>query len=145
MPRKTIATVAAAWVLAFPPLSAWGAVQTPTATAPKKKVTTTTTTVPGPTVPCKRWGPLQVRIKVQKKVTTIGTTRKVAIKILAIDFPVVSDATFKTRVINERALPYLVDVALEIQSAAVEVISGATDTTVSFRQSLQAAILAAKK
>jgi hypothetical protein len=140
-----LTTFAAAWVLAYPALGAWGAVQSPTATAPKKKVTTSTATVTGPLTPCKRWGPLQVRIKVEKKVTTIGTTRKVAVKILAIDFPVVSDATFKTRVINERALPYLVDEALEIQNANVEVISGATDTTISFRQSLQAALLQAKK
>jgi uncharacterized protein with FMN-binding domain len=146
LPRKTISTLAAAWLLAFPPLSAWAAVQSPKTATPKKKVVTTTTaTVTGPSVPCKRWGPLQVRIKVKKTTTTIGTTKKVKIKILAIDFPIVSDATFKTRYINQQALPLLVEDTLQLQNATVEVISGATDTTISFKQSLQAAILQAKK
>ena len=144
MPRKTITSLTAAWVLAFPVLSAWGAVQSPKATTPKK-IVTTTTTVPGPSGECKRWGPLQVRIKIRKTTTTIGTTRKVAVKILAIDFPIVSHATFKTRYINEQALPLLVEEVMEIQNANVETISGATDTTVAFKTSLQAAILQAKK
>ena len=145
MPRKTITTLTAAWLLAFPPLSAWAALQAPKQTTPKKKVVTTTALVSGPSVPCKRWGPLQVRIKVKKTTTLIGTTKKVQIKILAIDFPIVSDATFKTRYINDQALPLLIEETLEIQSAKVEVISGATDTTISYQRSLQAAILLAKK
>ena len=105
----------------------------------------TTLTVTGPSVPCKRWGPLQVRIKVAKTTTTIGTTKKVALKILAIDFPIVSDATFKTKYINDQALPLLVEDTLAAQSPNVEVISGATDTTISYKQSLQAALLQARK
>jgi len=145
LPRKTLTTIAACWMLAFPALSAWGAVNSQTAPKPKKKVTKTTATVTGPSVPCKRWGPLQVRIKVAKTTTIVGSKKRVAIKILAIDFPIVSDATFKTRYINSQALPLLVEEVLEIQSPNVELISGATDTTVSFKQSLTAAILQAKK
>jgi hypothetical protein len=144
LPRKTFTTLAAVWLLAFPPLSAWGAVQAPKA-APKKKVVKTTATISGPSVVCKRWGDLVVRIKVEKTTTTIGTKKKVAIKILAIDFPVFPDATFRSRYINTQALPLLVDEVMETQSPNVEVISGATDVTVSFKQSLQAAILQAKK
>jgi hypothetical protein len=132
-------------MLAFPPLNAWAAAHAAAVAKPKKKVVTTTETVTGPSVPCKRWGPLQVRIKVKKTVTTIGAKRAVKVQILAIDFPVVSDATFKTRYINSQALPLLVEDTLQLQNANVEVVSGATDTTVSFKQSLQAALLQAKK
>lgn len=144
--RKTTATLAAAWMLALPPFSAWAAAAGSAQTAkPKKKTVTTTVTATGPSVPCKRWGPLQVRIKVAKTVTTIGSKRTVKVKILAIDFPIVSDATFKTRYINQQALPLLVEETLEIQTPNVEVISGATDTTISYKQSLTAALLQAKK
>ena len=55
------------------------------------------------------------------------------------------DATFRSKYINDQALPLLIEEALEIQGPNVETISGATDVTVSFKQSLQGAILAAKK
>jgi hypothetical protein len=144
VPRKTITTLAVAWMLAFPALGAWGAVQTSNAATPKKKVVKATTTVTGPSVECKRWGPIVVRIKVRKTTTLIGKKKRVAIKILALDFPVYPNATFRSRYINEQALPLLVEEVLEIQSANVELISGATDTTGSFKKSLQAAILRAK-
>ncbi len=144
MPRKTLTTLATAWMLAFPPLSAWGAVQSPNTAKPKKKVVITTT-VSGPSVQCKRWGPLIVRIKVQKTTITTASSKRVAIKILAIDFPVYPVATFRSKYINDQALPLLVEETLEIQSANVEVISGATDVTNSYKESLQAAILQAKK
>lgn len=142
MPRRSIAALAIAWLLAFPPLSAWAAGQSGKATS-KKKVEKLRFV--GPSVPCKRWGPLQVAVTVAKTTTTIGTKKKVAIKILKIDFPIVSDATFKTKYINDQALPLLVEDTLANQSAIVEVISGATDTTISYKQSLQAALIQAKK
>ena len=49
--------------------------------------------------------------------------------------------TFRSVYINDQALPLLIEEALEAQSPNVETISGATDVTVSFKQSLQAAIL----
>lgn len=142
MPRKTLATLAAFWILAYPTIGAWGAVQSPTAAKPKTKVTTFFT---GSLEPCKRWGPLQVRIKVLKTVTTVGKSRKVALKILDVTFPVVSDATFKTKYINDQALPLLREDVLALQSATVENISGATDTWVSFTRSIKTAMLQAKK
>jgi uncharacterized protein with FMN-binding domain len=145
LPRKTISTLAAAMVLAYPPLTAWGAVHGQTATKPKKKVTKVTKTFTGIAAPCKRWGPLQVRIKVQQTITTNGKSRKVAIKILDLDFPIISDYTDKTVYINKLALPLLKEEALQLQSTDVELISGATDTWVSFKQSLQTALVKAKK
>jgi uncharacterized protein with FMN-binding domain len=142
--KKTVTTIAVSATLALPASNLMAA--TPAKSAPKKKVVTVTIT--GPKAPCgpkNKWGDLQVRIKVKKTTTTIGSRKRVAIKILEIDFPVVSDFTFKTVLINRQALPLLVEDTLELQSAKVENISGATDTVVSFKQSLQAAILAAKK
>ena len=142
MLRKTVTCLIVAAALTMPAGNLWAATHGPKIVH-KKKVETLS--VSGPTVPCKKWGPLQVRIKIKKTTTTVGGKNKVAIQILDIDFPVVSDATFKTKYINQQALPLLEEEVLEIQSADVETISGATDTTVSFKQSLQAAILQAKK
>jgi hypothetical protein len=139
VPRKTLVTLAAVWIFAYPTLGAWGAVQSQTATKPKAK--TVTVTALGPKVECKRWGPLIIRIKAQKT----GTGPKAKIKILKIDYPTYPVATFRSKYINDQALPLLIEEALEVQGPNVEVISGATDVTVSFKQSLAGAILAAKK
>ena len=64
---------------------------------------------------------------------------------LAIDYPVYPEATFRSVYINDQALPLLIEEALETQSTKIETISGATNITDSFKQSLQAAILQAKK
>jgi uncharacterized protein with FMN-binding domain len=145
LPRKTITTLAAAWMLAFPPLNAWGAVQAQKAVAPKKKVVTVTTTVTGPSVKCRRWGQLVVAIKVKKTTTTIGTRSTVALKILDVTWPTWPQATFRSVYINTQALPLLRDQVLQDQSPKVETISGATNITDSFKESLEAALLAAKK
>lgn len=45
-----------------------------------------------------------------------------------------------TRAINDQAGPYLVQEAIQAQSARVDVITGATDTSMAFIQSLTAAL-----
>jgi uncharacterized protein with FMN-binding domain len=143
--RKTVTTLVVAAALAAPAGNVWAAINAPKIVA-KKKVETLTIT--GPRAPCgpkNKWGDLQVRIKVQKTTTVTGVKTKVAIKILEIDFPVVSDHTYKTVYINKKALPILSEDVLNLQTANVENISGATDTVVSFKQTLQAALLQAKK
>jgi uncharacterized protein with FMN-binding domain len=143
--RRTVTPLVVAAALAVPASNGWAAIHSPKIVA-KKKVETITVT--GPRAPCgpkNKWGDLQVRIKVQKTTTTVGAKKKVAIKILALDFPVISDYTDKTVYINKKALPILQEDVLALQTAKVENISGATDTVVSFKQSLQAALLQAKK
>jgi uncharacterized protein with FMN-binding domain len=143
--RRSVAALALAAALVLPVGNAWAAIHSPKIVA-KKKVEVLTVT--GPRAPCgpkNKWGDLQVRIKVQKTTTTVGAKKKVAIKILALDFPVISDYTDKTVYINKKALPILQEDVLALQTANVENISGATDTVVSFKQSLQAALLQAKK
>lgn len=141
MLRRTVTTVVCAASLAAPAGNAWAAIHSPRIVKAKKQVLT----VAGPAVPCKRWGPLQIAVKVEKTSTTIGSRTKVKLKILDVTWPVVSHATFRTIYINKQALPLLREEVLEIQGANVELIAGATDTTTSFKQSIQAALLKAAK
>lgn len=46
--------------------------------------------------------------------------------------------------INEQAMPYLKQEAIQAQSAAVDIISGATDSSKAFQQSLESALTQAK-
>jgi uncharacterized protein with FMN-binding domain len=142
VPRKTLTTLTAATILTIPTLTA-SAASGKTAATPTKTVTTQTIT--GPSVKCNRWGQLVIRIKIRKTVTTTATSKKTAVKILAIDYPVYPKATFRSVYINDQALPLLIEEALEAQSTKIETISGATNITDSFKQSLQAAILQAQK
>ncbi len=144
-PQKTITALATAAVIALPPLNAWAATRGHNATKPKKKVVNQTVTVAGPSVQCKRWGQIVVAIKVKKTTTTIGKRTIVKVKILDVTWPTWPDATFRSVYINKQALPLLREDTLSLQSANLEVISGATDITVSYKESLQAAILKAKK
>jgi uncharacterized protein with FMN-binding domain len=144
--RKTVTTLAVAAVLFVPFGNAWAGLHTPKATP--KKIVSQTITVTGPRAPCgpnNKWGDLQARIKVKKTTTTVGARKSVKLKILAIDFPVKSDHTFKTVYITNQALPVLSEDVLSLQTANVENISGATDTVVSFKKTLGAALLQAKK
>lgn len=121
-------------VLALPPLNAAAAART-------KTVKTVTKTVLGTTVVCHKWGSIQVQLKIAQ--TVVGGKAK--IKILDVAWPIWPQHTVRSVFINERALPLLKMEVLQLQSANLEVISGATDITVAFKQSLQAALLAAKK
>jgi uncharacterized protein with FMN-binding domain len=84
-------------------------------------------------------------LSVKKTTATVGGKKTVKIKILDVTTPTYPDATPRSKYINGQALPLLKMEVLELQSGNLEVVSGATDTTVSYKQSLQAAILAAKK
>lgn len=88
---------------------------------------TASATVTGPSVDT-RWGPVQVEITV-----SAGEITDVAI-------PVYPDENPRDQEINSYALPILVDETLKAQSADIDMISGATVTSVGYQQSLQAAI-----
>jgi hypothetical protein len=146
-----VAALAAVSTLATPAGGAFGAVRASAAggkAAPKKKVVTVSRTVNGARVECRRWGPLVVTLAVKKTTTTIGTRRTVKLVITDVRFPVYPDHTNRSIYINEQALPLLKEETLQLQPTRVsqlEMVSGATDTSVAFAQSLQAALLAAKK
>jgi uncharacterized protein with FMN-binding domain len=143
--KKTVTSLACAAVLAVPTGNVWAAAHGPKV-VPKKKVTVAWYKgIPAPCGPKNKWGDLQIEIQVRKTTTTIGARKKVAIKILNARYPIKSDYTFKTVYITSQALPILTEDLIEFQTANVENISGATDTVVSFKQTLQAALLKAKK
>jgi uncharacterized protein with FMN-binding domain len=92
-----------------------------------------------------RWGSLQVTVVVRKTTTITGTKKKVTRKITAVSVPTYPNHTDRSIYINQTALPILKSEALRAQSANINMVSGATDTSDAFAQSLQAAILKAKK
>jgi uncharacterized protein with FMN-binding domain len=137
--RKFVTVLLTVLVLALPVTDAWAA----TRATPKKKVVTRRFTGPLETV--SRWGTLQVTIVVRKTTVTTGTRKKVTRKITSLGVPVYPNHTDRSVFINENALPMLRAEALSAQSGNIDLVSGATDTSDAFTQSLQAAILKAKR
>jgi uncharacterized protein with FMN-binding domain len=75
-----------------------------------------------------RWGPVQVQITV-----SAGTITDVTV----VAYP---NENGRDRQINARALPVLVQEALDAQSANIDMVSGATVTSEGYRGSLQSAL-----
>ena len=100
-------------------------------TKPKKKpVATTLRTIQGPSVGM-QWGPIQVTVKVKgKKIIDISAT-----------YPTERP---RSQFINEQAIPMLRQEVLQLQSAQIDLIGGATMTSEAYAQSLQAALDKAK-
>ena len=142
--RRAAAAVLGATALALPNVNAWGAATSQK--APKTKVVTATKSFTGTAAEVDRWGEVEVTIVVKKTTTTNLTTKKKTVKrkITAVKVPVYPDHTDRSVFINEQALPLLVQETMQAQSSAIDMISGATDTSDGFQQSLQSAILKAK-
>ena len=136
--RKATAAVLSTFAFAVPAANAAALVKT----TPKKRVVVKTKAVTGPAVQADRWGVVQVKITVRTTTTTDGTTKTVRRKIVGLSatYP---DHTDRSVFINQQAGPYLKQEALQAQSANVQLISGATDSSSAFVQSLRAAILQA--
>jgi uncharacterized protein with FMN-binding domain len=137
--RKFITVMLTVLVLALPVADAWAS----TMATPKKKVVTRKFS--GSLMSVDRWGTLQVTIVVRKTTVTTGTHKKVTRKITSVAVPVYPNHTDRSVFINQNALPMLRAEALTAQSANIDLVSGATDTSDAFVQSLQAAILKAKR
>ena len=86
-----------------------------------------TGTVTGPSVQTE-WGPIQVEITVDG-----GTITDVGVPVYPADNP-------RDVQINDYALPILVQETLDQQSADIDMVSGATVTSVGYVESLQAAL-----
>jgi uncharacterized protein with FMN-binding domain len=139
--RKTITAVATAAAVASPIAAAHAA------TAPKKKVVVTTKTVQGPQGSAGQWGNVQVTLTVKKTTTIVGRKKTVTRRITKVDIPVYPNHTSRSVFINQQAVPMLEQETMQAQFdiSKVDVIGGATATSYGFGQSLQAALLAAKK
>lgn len=78
-----------------------------------------------------RWGPVRATITVKnKKITKVGIT--------------VTPETSRSQFIDDQAVPLLKTEVLQAQSDNIDGVSGATDTSDAFTQSLTAAIAKAK-
>jgi uncharacterized protein with FMN-binding domain len=118
-----------------------------TAITPRKHVVTTTKTVQGVQGQADRWGYVQVTLTVKKTTTTVGTKKTVTRKITKVAVPVYPNHTDRSIFINQQAIPLLVQETMQAQFdiSKIDVIGGATATSYGFGQSLQAALLAAKR
>ena len=145
--RKTIAATLGAAALVLPVGNAVAATTRSTATVtPKKKVVTVKKTVSGQQAEADRWGALQVTLVVKKTTTTVGEKRTVTRRITSVTVPVYPNHTDRSVFINQQALPMLEQEALAAQfTGGINMISGASDSSDAFIQSLQSALLAAKK
>ncbi len=137
--RKSITILLTVATLALPVVDATAATRAKT----KKIVISKRFT--GSLASVTRWGSLQVTIVVRKTTTTTGTKKKVTRRITAVTVPIYPNHTDRSVYINQTAIPYLKSEALQAQSANINLVSGATDSSSAFAQSLQAAILKAKK
>jgi uncharacterized protein with FMN-binding domain len=114
--------------------------------ATPKKVTAVKKSVTGPEGSASRWGYVKVTLVVRKTTTVVGTKKTVKRKIIGVQVPEYPNHTDRSVFINQQALPYLEQEVLQAQmNPNIQLISGATDTSYAFIQSLQAAILKAKK
>ncbi len=59
--------------------------------------------------------------------------------------PVYPNHTDRSVYINQTALPYLIQETLQAQSANIQMISGASDSSYAYIQSLQGALVLEKK
>jgi len=113
----------------------------------KKKVIVVTRTISGSEGSAGRWGSVQVTIVVKKTTTTIGKHKTVARRITKVDVPVSPDHTSRSIFINQQALPLLIQETLQLQFqlSKFQLVSGATDSSYGFANSLQSALLSAKQ
>jgi uncharacterized protein with FMN-binding domain len=137
--RKSITVLLTVAALALPIADATAATR---ATAKKIVVSKRFT---GSVASVDRWGSLQVTIVVRKTTTITGTKKRVTRKITAVSVPTYPNHTDRSIYINQTAIPILKAEALRAQSASINMVSGATDSSDAFAQSLQSAILKAKK
>ena len=136
--RKSITVLLTVAALALPIADATAATRATT----KKIVVSKRFT--GSVASVDRWGSLQVTIVVRKTTTITGTKKKVTRKITAVSVPTYPNHTDRSIYINQTALPILKAEALRAQTANINMVSGATDSSDAFAQSLQSAILKAK-
>jgi uncharacterized protein with FMN-binding domain len=136
--RRAITAALSAVSLAVPTTAAASAATT-------KKVIVSTKTVTGTQAVADRWGYIEVALVVRKTTTTVGSKKTVKRKIIKVDVPVYPNHTDRSVFINQQALPYLTQEVLQAQfNPDIQMVSGATDTSGAFIESLQSALLKAK-
>jgi uncharacterized protein with FMN-binding domain len=137
MTRTKLAAVLSAGALALPVANAVAATRNATNATAKKTVTRKVT---GQSAQADRWGTVQVNVTA--KITTSGG--KTTIKYLDLGGSY-SYHTDRSQFIMSQSLPRLRQEFLSAQSANIQLVSGATNTSDAFMQSLQSALLQLRK
>jgi uncharacterized protein with FMN-binding domain len=117
------------------------------AAAATARTIVTTKRVTGPQAVADRWGYVEVILVVKKTTRIVGTHKKVTRKITNVLVPIFPNHTDRSIFINQQAIPLLTNEVLTTTqfNPNIELVGGATATSGAFAQSLQAAILQAKK
>ena len=134
--QKLVTAGIGATALAVPTSSAVAAAQTKVVVT--RKVT-------GLSASAGQWGYVQVTLTVRKTTTTVGTKKKITRKIIRVGVPVYPNHTDRSVYINQTALPWLIQETLQAQNAHIQMISGASDSSYAYIQSLQRALVLEKK
>ena len=155
--RKSVTTAFCVVVLFAQTGSALAVVRAAKSNTTIKTKVVTNVTVDGPVVKCGssygssynsgQWGFMEVQLKVTKTETTVNGKPSVSIKINSVSWPIYPTHTPRSIYINAEALPLLQAETLQLQASAATklvLISGATNTTTSWRASLQAALAKAE-
>jgi FMN-binding domain. len=121
------------------------AVPTSSALAAAQTKVVVTRKVTGLSASAGQWGYVQVTLTVRKTTTTVGTKKTIARKIIRVGVPVYPNHTDRSVYINQTALPYLIQETLTAQTANIQMISGASDSSYAYIQSLQRALVLEKK
>jgi uncharacterized protein with FMN-binding domain len=132
--RTKLAASAAALTIALPVAQATAAAHTQT------KAKTITRKATGATAEADRWGTVQV--VVTARITMSGGKKTIRYTDLGGSY---SYHTDRSQYIMSQSLPYLRQEFLSAQSANVQLVSGATNTSQAFEQSLQSALLKLSK
>jgi uncharacterized protein with FMN-binding domain len=134
--QKIVTASLGATALAVPTGSALAAAQTKVVVT--RKVT-------GLSASAGQWGYIEVTLTVRKTTTTVGTKKTIARKIIRVGVPVYPNHTDRSVYINQTALPWLIQETLKSQNANIQMISGASDSSYAYIQSLQRALVLEKK
>ena len=88
-----------------------------------------------------------VALVIKKTTTTIGTHKTVKRTIVKVTAPIYPNHTDRSVFINQQAIPLLTQEVLTTTkfNPNIELVGGATATSYAFEQSLQAALIQAKK
>jgi hypothetical protein len=96
-------------------------------------------TITGPVVVVRQWGNVQVSLTYDKLTGSQGGKPTVTLRLTACNASG-PDHTARSSFITTQAIPTLCQETLVAQSASIKLVSGASDTSNGFIQSLQAAL-----
>lgn len=141
--RRAIAAMLGATAVALPNANAWASATAQTA---QTRVVVKTRAFTGLSSVIDRWGFMQVTIVVKKTTTTNLATKKKTVRrrITSVRVPIYPNHTDRSVYINQTALPTLIQETIRSNGSAVNMVSGATETSDGFAQSLHSAILKAR-